>query len=114
MAEPIRQSLTVRCDPERAFSVFTEGMGSWWPVESYSRAVSEFAQEGVKVVELEFQARPGGSILEHLSDGRVLPWAEVIRWEPPLRVAMAWRPHSLPEPPTEVDVTFTPRGDGTL
>jgi Activator of Hsp90 ATPase homolog 1-like protein len=110
--EPIRQVVTVRCSPERAFTVFTERMGTWWPVESYSRAVSEFAAEGVAVTELEFQARLGGSILEHLSDGRVLPWAEIIAWHPPRNVRMRWRPHSLPEPPTEVGVTFTARGEG--
>ena len=110
--EPIRHMVTVRGVPERAFELFTEQMGTWWPVESYSRAVSEF--EHVRVAELEFQARMGGSVLEHLSDGRILPWAEVIAWHPPHSVVMAWRPHSSPEPPTEVEVTFTERGDGTL
>src|SRR5439155_13270532 len=109
-----RQSLTLRSAPERAFRVFTGEMGSWWPVESYSRAVSEFAEDGVEVVKLEFQARSGGSILERVSDGRVLAWGEVVAWDPPHRVVMAWRPHSLPEPPTEVEVTFTPREGGTL
>ena len=112
--ELIRQVVTVRGAPERAFELFTERMGTWWPVESYSRAESEFEHEGVEVTELEFQARMGGSVLEHLSDGRILPWAEVIAWRPPHRVLMAWRPHSSPEPPTEVEVTFTARGGGTL
>ena len=112
--EPIRHMVTVRAAPERAFDLFTEQMGTWWPVESYSRTVSEFAHEDVQVVRLEFQARMGGSVLEHLSDGRILPWAEVIAWHPPYSVVMAWRPHSSPEPPTEVEMTFTQRGDGTL
>ena len=112
--EPIRRTVTVRCPPERAFDLFTEEMGTWWPVESYSRAVSEFAGTGVEVDRLEFQARGGGSILEHMSDGRTLPWAEVIAWDPPHRVVLAWRPHSMPEPPTELEVTFAADGDGTL
>lgn len=112
--EPIHHMVTVRCPPERAFKLFTEQMGTWWPVESYSRAVSEFQHEDVEVANLEFQARMGGAILEHLSDGRILPWAEVIAWDPPWRVRMAWRPHSKPEPPTEIEVTFTERGGGTL
>jgi uncharacterized protein YndB with AHSA1/START domain len=112
--EPILGSVNVRIDPERAFALFTGGMGMWWPVEAYSRAVSEFADDGVEVTRLEFQARAGGSIVEHLSDGRSLPWGEVTLWDPPRRVVMAWRPHSLPEPPTEVDVTFAPEPGGTL
>jgi uncharacterized protein YndB with AHSA1/START domain len=114
MSEPIRRTVTVRRDPEVAFHLFTEQMGSWWPLDAYSRAVSEFEGEGLHVARLEFQARMGGSILEHMSDGRILPWAEVIAWHPPHSVVMAWRPHSSPQPPTEVDVRFTAREDGTL
>jgi uncharacterized protein YndB with AHSA1/START domain len=113
-AEPIRRTVTIPGGRERAFKLFTEQMGTWWPVESYSRAVSEFELEGVEVAELEFQARMGGSVLEHLSDGRILPWAEVIGWHPPQGVLMAWHPHSMPEPPTEVEVAFTARGGDTL
>jgi uncharacterized protein YndB with AHSA1/START domain len=112
--EPIRESVTVSSDPERTFDVFTNQMDTWWPVESYSRAVSEFEHENVKVVSLEFQSQLGGSILEHMSDGRVLPWARVIAWQPPHRVVLAWKPHSEPEPPTELEVTFAARGRGTL
>jgi uncharacterized protein YndB with AHSA1/START domain len=112
--EPIRRTVTVRCDPERAFDLFTNQMGTWWPVEDYSRAVSEFEHEDVKVTDLVFQARLGGSILEHLTDGRILPWAEVIAWQPPHRVLLSWRPHSAPEPPTEVDVKFAEREGDTL
>ena len=112
-AGPIRGAVTVPIDPERAFELFTRGMGTWWPLEDYSRAVSELADEGVRADGLEFQARLGGSILEHLSDGRVLPWAEVTAWEPPHRVVIAWRPHSLPEPPTELEARFTAVAAGT-
>jgi len=113
MVDPIRESVTVRTDRRRAFDLFTKGMGTWWPVADYSRAVSEFEADGVHVTRLEFQPRPGGAILEHLSDGRVLPWGEVTEWDPPARVVMAWRPHALPEPPTEVEVTFDERDGAT-
>ena len=56
----------------------------------------------------------GGSVLEHVSDGRILPWAEVIAWDRPRRVVLAWRPHSLPEPPTELEVTFEQTDRGTM
>jgi activator of Hsp90 ATPase-like protein len=112
--EPIRQTVTVRSDPERAFHLFTEQMGTWWPVEAYSRAASEFEEEDVQVASLEFQPRLGGSILEHMSDDRTLPWADIVAWDPPHSVLLAWRPHSEPEPPTEVEVTFTAGELGTL
>jgi uncharacterized protein YndB with AHSA1/START domain len=112
--EPIREAVVVRSDPEHAFRLFTEGMGTWWPVESYSRAVSEFGHEDVEVAELVFQARLGGAILERLTDDRVLPWAEVTAWQPPHLVLLSWAPHSSPEPPTELAVTFAAQEAGTL
>ena len=84
-AAPIRETVTVRADPERAFELFTAGMGDWWPIGDYSRAVSELADEHVDVTRLEYQPRLGGAILEHVSDGRVLPWGEVIAWRCPNR-----------------------------
>jgi uncharacterized protein YndB with AHSA1/START domain len=111
--QPIRATVTVRSDPARAFELFTARMGRWWPLESYSRAVNEFEQEDIGVSELVFEARMGGLILERMTDGRVLPWAEVVAWQPPQRVMLSWRPHSKPEPPTELEVTFAAREDGT-
>lgn len=29
--EPVRKSIRVKATPERAFRIFTEEMGSWWP-----------------------------------------------------------------------------------
>lgn len=112
--EPIRRSVVARCSPERAFRVFTEEIGSWWPAQTHSRAAMEFEDQGLKVERIEFQGRQGGQVLEHMSNGETLPWAEVIAWEPPSRFALAWRPHSRPQPPTEVEVTFTQQKEGTL
>jgi hypothetical protein len=33
MVDPIRETVTVRCSPERAFQLFTEMMDRWWPVD---------------------------------------------------------------------------------
>jgi uncharacterized protein YndB with AHSA1/START domain len=112
--DPIRETVTVRADPERAFDLFTAGMGDWWPVEDYSRAASELAEDHVHVTRLKLQPRLGGAILEHVSDGRVLTWGEVVAWDPPRRVVMAWRPHPFDEPPTELEVSFTPGPKGTV
>jgi uncharacterized protein YndB with AHSA1/START domain len=111
--EPIRRTVTVRIEQASAFDLFTNRMGTWWPVDSYSRAVNEFEPGEVEVAELAFQGRMGGAILERLTDGRVLPWGEVAAWDPPQRVLLSWRPHSLPEPPTELEVTFAATDEGT-
>jgi uncharacterized protein YndB with AHSA1/START domain len=110
--EPIRATVTVRVDRERAFEVFTARLDTWWPLETHSRAVDEF--EGVEAERVEFEGRVGGRVLEHLSNGRVLPWAEVLAWEPPARFVLAWKPNSTPYPPTELELRFTKQGDATL
>ena len=112
--EPIQRSVTVPLDPERAFELFTARMDTWWPVETHSRAETEFEDEDLHVDRVEFQPHAGGQVLEHLSDGRVLPWAEVLVWEPPHRFVMAWKPHSRPQPATDVEVRFTARDGATL
>jgi uncharacterized protein YndB with AHSA1/START domain len=112
--EPIRRSVTVSCAPERAFEVFTARMTTWWPHGSHSRAAMEFDDDAdVKTESIEFQGRVGGRVVEHMSDGRTLPWAEILVWEPPHRFVMAWRPHSRPQPPTDVEVTFAAVAGGT-
>jgi uncharacterized protein YndB with AHSA1/START domain len=111
--EPIHRSVTVRCTPERAFRVFTDQMGAWWPLETHGRAADQFADEAVKAERLEVQGRIGGQIIEHMSNGVSLPWGEFLAWEPPTRLVLAWKPHSRPVPPTEVEVRFLPDGDGT-
>jgi uncharacterized protein YndB with AHSA1/START domain len=114
IVEPITRSITVGCGVERAFRVFTEEIGSWWPVDTHSRAAADFEGEGVKVERVEFQTRVGGQVLEHLSNGRVLPWGEILAWDPPRGLVLAWHPTFSDRPPTEVEVRFSPHGDGTL
>jgi uncharacterized protein YndB with AHSA1/START domain len=112
--EPIHASVSVSASPERAFALFTEGIGTWWPLQTHSRAASDFEDQGVKAERVEFQGHAGGQVLEHMSNGEVLPWAEVLVWEPPSRIVLAWKPNSTPRPPTELEIRFTPQGDGTL
>ena len=112
--DPIRRSVTVGLDRERAFALFTGDIGTWWPVEMHSRAVDDFENEDLKVERIEFQTRVGGQVIEHMSNGRTLPWGEVLEWEPPVRFVLAWNPSFSDRPPTEVEVRFTSGPDGTL
>ncbi len=112
--EPITRSVTVRRSVEDSFRIFTEEIGSWWPVQTHSRATSDFEGQDVKVERVEFQTRAGGRVLEHLSNGQTLAWGDVVGWDPPRRFMLAWHPTFSDRPPTEVEVRFTPDGDGTL
>jgi uncharacterized protein YndB with AHSA1/START domain len=110
--EPIRRSIMVRCSVEQAFRVFTEGMSSWWPLDTHSRAAEE-GPDGITAVGVEVEPRAGGRVLERLSNGERRSWGEVLLWEPPARLALGWKPNRRPQPPTELEVSFRRDGGGT-
>ena len=69
MNEPINASVTVRRSPEDAFRIFTQDMGSWWPLQGFSMAEDTYADRGVKAETIVFEEREGGRVYEVMSDG---------------------------------------------
>ena len=111
MIEPIHASVNVRRTPEDAFRVFTQEMGSWWPLQAFSMA--EDTQGRVKAESVVFEEREGGRVYEVMSDGAEGTWATVLAWDPPRRLVLAWKPNLTDNPPTELEVTFTTDGENT-
>jgi uncharacterized protein YndB with AHSA1/START domain len=109
--EPIHAAVTVRRTPEDAFRIFTQEMGSWWPLQAFSMAEDDEAQ--LKAESVVFEEREGGRVYEVMSDGTEGTWATILAWDPPHRLVLAWKPNRTDNPPTELEVTFTPEGDGT-
>ena len=103
---PVVKSVHVGCDVERAFEVFTREIGSWWPLDQH-------ALHPGKVREVIFEEHEGGEVYETSTDGERSHWATVLAWEPPAGFTIAWKvdPDAVAE--TEVEVRFTPDGDGT-
>lgn len=108
--DPIKRTVTVECSVDRAFRVFTEEMGTWWPLETHSIAVDQ--ELGMRAEGLAVDGREGGRIEEILADGSRRRWGRVLVWEPPHRVVLEWKPNDRPTPPTEVEVRF--RADGNV
>jgi uncharacterized protein YndB with AHSA1/START domain len=80
----VRQSVVVEAPRDRAFTVFTEGMTSWWPMESYSIAPGPMAAAVI-------EPRAGGRWFERSEDGSECEWGRVLAWEPPDRVVLVWQ-----------------------
>jgi uncharacterized protein YndB with AHSA1/START domain len=114
ISRPVRKSVRVQIAVEQAFRLFTEHIDRWWPVEVHSRAAGEQYGDGVKVERVVFEPRAGGRLYEVTSEGVEGVWAEVVAFEPPARIVLAWKPNDRPEPPTEVEIHFEPDGDGTI
>lgn len=102
----VRRSVTVARRREDAFRVFTEEIGTWWPVETHS-----IGKEGRPAETAELEGREGGRFYERTGEGTE-HWGTVLVWEPPERIVISWE--LKPErPPTEVEVRFTAEGDVT-
>ena len=103
---PVMRTVTVAAPKDRAFEVFTSKMGEWWPTERHS--IGE-----ARVADVILEPIAGGRIYELWDDGTQKSWGRVVAWEPTDRVVLAWKPNDSDNPPTEVEVTFVPDGDGT-
>jgi uncharacterized protein YndB with AHSA1/START domain len=107
-ATSVETSIVVEAPAERAFSVFTEGIGSWWPPEHH-------ILEG-ELAEMVFEPRVGGHVYDRATDGRECRWARVLAYEPPRRfvisweIGLDWQIEPNPERASEIEVRFLPEG----
>ena len=107
-AAPIRKTLVVAATPEKAFEVFTARFDRWWPRTHYigtSPLVRATIEPGI-----------GGRWYSTHENGQDALWGEVLVWEPPHRLILAWRiSHEwgyVPTLLTEVEVRFIAQDDG--
>ena len=103
----IRKSVVVNRPVEDAFRVYTEQVGSWWPFAK----THSVAKEDVETVILE--GREGGRFYERTKSGEEHLWGTMLVWEPPQRIVYSWHPGRGEGTAQEVEVTFTPSGNGT-
>jgi uncharacterized protein YndB with AHSA1/START domain len=113
-SEPVRKRVRVERPVDDAFRLFVEGIDRWWPTEVFSRAADGQYGDGVTATRVVFEAQVGGRLYEITSRGVEAAWAEVLAFEPPDRLLLAWKPNDREEPLTEVEVRFEPDGDGTI
>ena len=99
---PIHQDVVVSVGRERAFDLFTNRMTDWW-----------FTGEGVgpsPFKQLVLEPRQGGRWFEVADDGGETPWGEVLEWDPPTRLLLAWRIDGSwkfnPDVETSLEITF--------
>ncbi len=96
-ATSIRHEIVVEAPIERAFSVFTEGFGSFKP--------PEHNMLGVELAETVFEPRMGGDVYDRGVDGSVCRWARVLAYEPPDRVVISWDINPQWQIETDLDKT---------
>jgi uncharacterized protein YndB with AHSA1/START domain len=108
---PIRKSIRVGVAPARAFEIFTASMARWW-LKTHTINPTKSP-----IKEIALEPRAGGRWFERGEDGSECNWGKVLAWEPPTRLLLAWQINGRwqfdPALITEVDIRFTPDGNGT-
>jgi uncharacterized protein YndB with AHSA1/START domain len=104
----VRTEIVVEAPIERAFSVFTEDIGSWWDADHH-------ILEG-ELAEMVFEPREGGHVYDRGVDGSECRWSRVLAYEPPERVVISWDINTQwqletdLEKTSEVEVRFVAEG----
>jgi uncharacterized protein YndB with AHSA1/START domain len=100
----VRNSIVVEAPIERAFSVFTDGFGTFKPRDHNLMPVD--------IEETIFETHVGGNIYDRGVDGSECRWARVLAFEPPNRVVFSWdispqwQIETDPDKTSEVEVRF--------
>ena len=100
----VRNSIVVEAPIERAFSVFTDGFGTFKPRDHNLLPVD--------IEETVFETHVGGNIYDRGVDGSECRWARVLAFEPPDRVVFSWdidpqwQIETDPDRTSEVEVRF--------
>jgi uncharacterized protein YndB with AHSA1/START domain len=109
-AGSVQHGVSVPLPPERAFALFAEELGSWWPPEyTWSQDTLE---------EIGIEPRQGGMCFERGPHGFRCDWGRVLAWEPGARLELTWQigpsrdPQPNPDKASVVEVRFGAEGDG--
>ena len=107
-ATAVRSSVVVEAPIDRAFSVFTEGIGTWWDKDHH-------ILEG-ELAEMVFEPRVGGHVYDRGTDGSECRWARVLAFDPPdsfvisWDIDLQWKLETDPSKTSEIEVRFTAEG----
>jgi uncharacterized protein YndB with AHSA1/START domain len=103
----VRKVMSVKAPVETAWRVFTESMGTWWPL-------AKFKIGKANAVDALIEPRVGGRWYEQGEDGSTCQWGSVLAWEPPSRLVLSWDINADwqydPDLKTELEVRFIPEG----
>jgi hypothetical protein len=82
--DPVRREIVIEASQAHTFRVFTENLGTWWPLASHHIGEKE-AETAV------IEPRAGGRWYERAADGTECRWGKVRVWDPPGRLVLVWQ-----------------------
>lgn len=103
MLDPINYTIEVPCSQGKAFGVFVNEMGSWWPLDKRSMSV----MDGQSAKSLSIEAKQGGKIVETSSDDTEYHWGTIKSYDPHDSISMDFHMGLPAENASLVEVRFT-------
>lgn len=100
-----RTETIVAAPIDRAFEVFTIGIGSWWDKDKHILRAP--------LARMEFQPWVGGQIIDHGTNGTTCAWSRILAYEAPNRlvfswdITTSWEIENDPAKTSDVEITFT-------
>lgn len=82
-ANRVRKSVVVKASQAVAWRVFTEQLGTWWPLAHYKIGKAP-------AVDAVMEPHVGGRWYERGDDGSTCEWGSVLAWEPCSRLVLSW------------------------
>jgi uncharacterized protein YndB with AHSA1/START domain len=104
----VKRTIRVDVPIEKAFQIFVERMGDWWPASHHIGAAAFAA--------IVLEQQEGGRWFERDSKGTECEWGRVLLWEPPQRLILSWnlqldwKYSPDPERASEVALQFVAEG----
>ena len=95
----VTTSVVVDVPQARAFTGFTDEIGTWWDPDHH------LLPEGTRLERMVFEPRVGGHVYDVVSDGSECRWSRVLAYDPPERVVFSWDINLQWEIETDLDRT---------
>ncbi len=104
MLEPMDFTIEVPCGQEKAFSVFVNDMGSWWPLDKRSMSIMSV---GEPPKSLSIEPKQDGRIVEIAADDTEFHWGTITSYDPHDGLDMDFHMGLPPQNASLVEVRFT-------
>ncbi len=104
MLDPIIKTIEVPCSQEKAFGVFVNEMGSWWPLDKRSMSM---ISGGKPAKSLRIDPKEGGKIVEIGHDDTEHLWGTIRSYDPHDSLSMDFHMGLPAENASLVEVRFT-------
>lgn len=108
MLDPIVKAIEVSCSQEKAFEVFVNEKGSWWPLDKRSMSLME---NGEPAKSLRTEPKQGGKIVEIGHDGTEYHWGTIKSYDPHASISMDFHMGLPAENASLVEVKFAALGN---